>query len=220
MSRAAARLFALYAVASLVPVAVLGVVLVRNEQAAGVTRALAQGRAQAAVILQMAIAPAVGRADLASGISDAERSALQAATSLAIYSGSLAELRLRTFAGDVVFSDDGTNTDPLPSSDPVFTRAARGHVEAAVVADPRDARQQTIRVLQPVIAEANGQATGVLELYLPYAPIADYVRAENRGTYLRLAVGLIVGAYHLYLYWFTDRKPLSLFATTSKKDEP
>ena len=37
-------------------------------------------------------------------------------------------------------------------------------------------------------------------------------------TFASLGVGLIVGVYHLYLYWFTDRKPLSLFATT-KKDE-
>ena len=37
-------------------------------------------------------------------------------------------------------------------------------------------------------------------------------------TFAALAVGLVVGVYHLYLYWFTDRRPLSLFATT-KKDE-
>jgi diguanylate cyclase (GGDEF)-like protein len=189
-SRAGARLFAAYAVASLIPVAVLGVVLVDNERSAGVTRALAQGRAQAAVILQMAIAPAVGRADLSDGISEGEREALQQATSLAIYSGSLTELRLRNFAGDVVFADDGTNTDPLPSSDPAFRRAARGQVQAGVVADPRAPRQKTIRVLQPVVPDVNGQATGVLELYLPYAPIAAFVKAENRDTYLRLALGL------------------------------
>jgi len=37
-------------------------------------------------------------------------------------------------------------------------------------------------------------------------------------TLLSLSVALIVGFYHLYLYWFTDRRPLSLFATT-KRDE-
>jgi hypothetical protein len=38
-------------------------------------------------------------------------------------------------------------------------------------------------------------------------------------TFAALAVALIVGLYHLYLYWFTDRRPLSLFATTRKDDE-
>lgn len=37
-------------------------------------------------------------------------------------------------------------------------------------------------------------------------------------TLLSLIVAVIVGFYHLYLYLFTDKKPLSLFATTSKKD--
>jgi hypothetical protein len=37
-------------------------------------------------------------------------------------------------------------------------------------------------------------------------------------TLLALTIALVVGFYHLYLYWFTDKKPLSLFATT-KRDE-
>jgi hypothetical protein len=37
-------------------------------------------------------------------------------------------------------------------------------------------------------------------------------------TFLSLAVALVVGIYHLYLYFFTDRRPLSLFAT-AKKDQ-
>jgi hypothetical protein len=37
-------------------------------------------------------------------------------------------------------------------------------------------------------------------------------------TFAALGVALVVGVYHLYLYLFTDRRPLSLFATT-RKDE-
>ena len=41
----------------------------------------------------------------------------------------------------------------------------------------------------------------------------------TRKAVLALAiVAIVVGVYHLYLYMFTDKKPLSLFATT-KKDE-
>ena len=35
-------------------------------------------------------------------------------------------------------------------------------------------------------------------------------------TMASLAIALVVGVYHLYLYMFTDRRPLSLFATTKK----
>jgi hypothetical protein len=37
-------------------------------------------------------------------------------------------------------------------------------------------------------------------------------------TFLSLGVALIVGVYHLYLYVFTNKRPLSLFETTSKDD--
>ena len=36
-------------------------------------------------------------------------------------------------------------------------------------------------------------------------------------TFASLMVAIVVGVYHLYLYWFTDKKPLSLFATTKKE---
>ena len=52
--RAGARLFAVYAAASLVPVGVLGAVLMRGYHDDGLNHALDQGRAQAAVIEQMA----------------------------------------------------------------------------------------------------------------------------------------------------------------------
>ena len=37
-------------------------------------------------------------------------------------------------------------------------------------------------------------------------------------TFASLSVALVVGFYHLYLYLFTDKRPLSLFATTRKDD--
>jgi FlaG/FlaF family flagellin (archaellin) len=38
-------------------------------------------------------------------------------------------------------------------------------------------------------------------------------------TMAALLVALVVGVYHLYLYMFTDKRPLSLFATTNKSDD-
>ena len=58
------RLFAAYAGASLIPVVLLGVVLVRDYRREALDSGLAQGRAQAAVIEEMAIAPALTGTDL------------------------------------------------------------------------------------------------------------------------------------------------------------
>ncbi len=203
-SRRGAGLFALYAVASLVPVITLGAVLVRGYHDDGLSHALDQGRAQAAVIEQMAIAPAIGGADLTRGLSRAERDRLSAATDLAIFHGSVVRLRLLAFDGTVSFSDNGSVLGTVPTADPAFRAAAAGRVSARVT-DP-DTDAALIRVLQPVVAESNGQAIGVLEVSLPYDEVAAAVDQDTRGAVRRLAVGL-VGLYAVLalISWWTTR---------------
>jgi diguanylate cyclase len=201
------RLFAAYAAASLVPVALLGVVLVRDYRREALASGLAQGRAQAAVIEEMAIAPALTGADLDHQLTATERERLQNATDLAIFNGSVIRLRLRSFKGRVVFSDNGSTAGALPTSHPAFRAAAVGRTEVAIVQDPDDESSQVIRVLQPVVAKATGQSTGVLELYLPYGTIARHAQAQLRRTYWRLAGGLTaLYAVLALIAWSTTRR--------------
>ncbi len=192
-SRSGSGLFLRYAAASLLPVLLLGLFLVRSDQDAGVERGLSQGRAQAAVIEQMAVSPALQGHDLEAGLSSSEREALQRATDLPIFSGSISRLRLRSFTGRVVFSDDGLNTSPLAGGSPEFRAAAAGRAQVQRVDDTDGGvGGQAIRVLQPVIPAASGQAVGVLEITLPYAPIQRLVRRQLHQTYLLLGAGLAV----------------------------
>ena len=185
----ASRLFAVYSLASLVPLCVLGAVLARGYHQQGVEQGRQQGLAQAAVIEEMAIAPALGGVDLASGLTTGERERLASATDLAIFSGSVTHLRLRSFDGRVPFSDDGSVTGAVAVTDPAFVAATRGRTSADIVTDVDDV--SAIRVLQPVVASSNGRAVGVLEVYLPYAAIAAKVQADTRRTILRLGLGLL-----------------------------
>jgi hypothetical protein len=130
-------LFAFYAAASLVPVTVLGMVLLHGYRRQAVEQGIAQGRAQAEVIEEMAVAPALRGIDLSRGLSTVERDRLQSATDLAIFSGSVARLRLRTFAGPVVFSDDGIDRSSVGTSEPAFRAAINGSTAAVVLKDPR-----------------------------------------------------------------------------------
>src|SRR4051794_8666371 len=132
-SRAGSRLFVVYAVASLVPVLILGVVLSATYRREAHDRALSQGSAQAAVIEQMAIAPVIGKRDLRAGLSGRERDGLLQATQLAVFSESVVRLRVRSFEGRVVFSDDGSTADALPTPDPGFRAAARAGRALATV---------------------------------------------------------------------------------------
>jgi diguanylate cyclase len=201
------RLFAAYAAASLVPVVLLGAVLVRGSQRDALATGLEQGRAQAAVIEEMAIAPALTGADLDQQLTAAERQRLQDATDLAIFHGSVKRLRLRGFRGRVVFSDNGSTAGALPTSHHAFRAAAVGRTDVAIVQDPDGASGQVIRVLQPVVAKATGQSIGVLELYLPYSTIANHVQAQMRRTYWRLAAGLTaLYAVLAFIAWSTTRR--------------
>jgi diguanylate cyclase (GGDEF)-like protein len=203
--RTGSRLFALYAVASLVPVSILGAVLVRGYQEDGLSRGLDQGRAQATVIEQMAIAPALNGADLSAGISSAQRDRLRSATDLAVFRGSVSELHLLSLTGFVVFSDDGNVLGGLPASDPAFQAAVAGRTDVRIV-ERGPQSSVAIRVLQPVIATSIGQIAGVVEVYLPYDAIAAGVQAQTGRTITRLALGL-GGLYAVLalISWWTTR---------------
>ena len=202
--RAGSRLFALYAVASLVPVALLGAVLVNDYRVGGLERGRDQGRAQAAVIAEMAIAPALVGHDLAQGLTDVERARLRAATDRSIYSGSVSHLRLRTFDGGVPFSDDDLALGALPVSDPAFRAAVAGRTDVRIVGGRRST--SSIRVLLPVISASTGQAIAVLEIYLPYEAIASKVQAETNRAITQLGAGLL-GLYGVLalISWWTTR---------------
>ncbi|HWS34270.1 MAG TPA: bifunctional diguanylate cyclase/phosphodiesterase [Actinoplanes sp.] len=205
--RSTSRLFATYAAVSLVPVLVLGLVVSRDYRQDAAEQAQAQGLAQAGVITQMVIAPALNNGasgqDLSRhGLTGEQHDRLRASTSLAVYSGSVRHLRLRGFSGRVIFSDDGASSSGVPVSDPDFQAAARGESRARVMTG----RTRTIRVMQPMIANAAGQSVGVVELYLPYQEIADRLDQQVHSVLRRIAAGL--GSLWLILAllaWVTTR---------------
>src|SRR5215210_1514651 len=213
-ARSGTRLFLAYAACSLVPVLALGAVLVRGNAQDSLERGLAQGRAQAAVVQEMAIAPALHGGDLTVGLTAAERERLQTATDLAIFRGTISRLRIRDFEGTVLFADDAQwNADfavetidvPVPVDDPAFVAAANGATEVALVEGFGES--SAIRVLQPILSDASGRSVGVLELALPYDAVAAEVQAASVRTYWRLCAGLAL----LYLVlggisWSTTRR--------------
>jgi diguanylate cyclase (GGDEF)-like protein len=204
--RGSSRLFAAYAVAGLLPVAALGGVLLRGFQDDAAQEGQDRGKAQAGVIVEMAVAPALDGADLGQGLTTGQRNRLQEATDLALFHGSVIRLRLRSFTGQVVFSDDGSTADGIATGDPAFRAASVGQTAVDVVADAEVPGGQVIRVLQPVVASASGQAIGVLEVYLPYAAIAKHLHDQMLVTLWRLGAGL--GCLYLVLAliaWSTTR---------------
>ncbi|WP_229076097.1 bifunctional diguanylate cyclase/phosphodiesterase [Actinoplanes sp. DH11] len=210
--RNGSRLFATYAAASLVPVVALGALTLHSYREDAAEQGRAQGLAQAAVIAEMAVAPAlsnegyIGSAGLADGLTAEQATSMREATEQAIFRGSVLRLRVRSFTGRVLFSDDGSTTGGVPVADPDFQAATAGESRAEVIGT------EVIRVLQPLVANASGQSVGVLELYLPYATIADRFHSQVSRTWWRIGGGL--AALYLVLAmlaWWTTRS-LSRYA--------
>jgi diguanylate cyclase (GGDEF)-like protein len=193
-TRSVRRLFAVYAVVSLIPVLALGGVLLTLIHRQGVQHGITEGKAKADLIARTSIAPLLSDQDLRSGLTPIERQALARSVSLAVRDRQVLRLRLRTLDGDVIFADDGTTDGP----DDEALDASKGEVVAQLTRlnsddeHARDAGPRVVEVYQPLVAAQSGVRIGVLELYLPYAPIAADTMAGEQAVGLALVGGLFV----------------------------
>src|SRR6266576_169603 len=106
------RLFGRYALATALPIVLLGLGLGRMYQAQMDHRALEQAISEAHALVEAGIEPHLGGRDLTMPLLSAERAGLTATTTPLLDSGSVLRLRLRDSAGHVAFDaahpDDGT----------------------------------------------------------------------------------------------------------------
>jgi diguanylate cyclase (GGDEF)-like protein len=196
------RLFAFYAAITLVPVLVLGIVLGSNFSAQTRQRGLSEGRSEATLVARTAVEPLLDGRPLGLGLSPAEQVGLRRLTDHAIGEGDLLRLRVRDLAGQVVFSDDGSGYGG--KTDDEALDAAHGETVVARTPlndDANDSGKQgvdSVEVYLPLRAGTPRINVGVLEMYLPYAPISRDVSAGLHRLYLDLVLGLAV----LYLALF------------------
>jgi GGDEF domain-containing protein len=103
------------------------------------------------------------------------------------------ELNIYNMAGTVVYSDDhrriGTN-----SRDDSIRRALRGEVVSGFATDTTDhstsGDRRLLEVYVPLQYQGVDAPEGVVELYLPYAPVAAAVQHDVRTLIIALSVGL------------------------------
>jgi diguanylate cyclase (GGDEF)-like protein len=201
--RATARLFAVYAVISLIPIAALGFILAADFRSEAQSRGIDQARSEAQLIAQTAIEPLLDGAPLSAGLTTADRTSMRRLVRQTVDSkgeGTL-RLRLRDQTGHIVFSDDGTGFDD-PVDDEAL-EAAHGEKVAILThlntdATPRHPGPRAVEVYLPLRAGSPARAVGVLELYLSYAPINREVAGLLSTMYRDLIIGL--GALYLTMF--------------------
>ena len=200
--RARVRPFVVYAVISLVPVLALGFVLAKSFRDQARDRGLAQGRAEGVLVGQTAVAPLLGDRPVHRRLTAEEVAALRRLTARTVASGEVLRLRIRNLGAHVVFSDD--NSGFAGPADDEALDAAHGRVVALLTrvnADSNDTGRigtSSVEVYVPLTGQATRRPIAVLELYLPYGPIAHDVTAGLHRMYLALIVGL--GVLYLTLF--------------------
>ena len=190
--RSAVRLFAVYAVVSAVAVVLMGLALATSYRAEAERRGIAEGASEAQIVATTAIEPLLDGQDLRRGLPPDTVQALHALTQ---HSDGITRLRVRDLDGQVVFTDDGSGLKEAPEADAL--EAAEGEVESELThlnADANDSGPigpQVVEVYRPLVAGPDRTRVGVLEIYLPYAPIRADIAVGLHTLYVDLAAGLL-----------------------------
>lgn len=203
------RMFAIYAAASLVMVAGLGLALAASYQSEARHRGVAEGASEALLVAETAVEPILDGRPLADHLSKSETDSFQRLVARSVRSGNVLRLRLRDLSGNVVFSDDGSGFWNKPEDDAVD--AAHGETVAELTHLNSDSNDKgpvgpaAVEVYLPLKAGVPEHRVGVMEVYLPYAPISADVTSGLHKLYGDMAMGLAV----LYLILFALSVSLS-----------
>ncbi len=200
-SHSATRLFVAFAVLSLIPILVLGLVLARSYQSSATARGLVEAQSEADLFAATAVEPILDGSDLRQGLSLlATRRLSQLARDVSA-SGVIPRLRLRDLDGVVIFSGDGSGFSKTPEAEAV--EAAKGERVALMTrlnSDDNDSGPvgaDAVEIYLALRAGIPAHPVGVLELYLPYAPIQRDIDNSAMSLYRNLGVGL--GALYVLL---------------------
>ena len=104
--RSGLRLFAFYVVVTLVPIAVLGLVITRSIRSDLEQQGLDRGHATAEAIAHSAVGPVLSGDTLANGVTREERVALVRVSKPLLQSGDVLRIRVRDRSGRVAFDPD------------------------------------------------------------------------------------------------------------------
>ncbi len=201
-ARSLARLFITYAAITALPVMLLGFVLAANYRSDATQRGIAEGRSEALLVAESAVDPILDGRPLNQGLTPAQRTALNRLVERTVGEHHVLRMRLRDTQGHVVYSDDGSGFKQKPED--AALDAAHGEIFADLTrlnSDSNDtgpAGPKTVEVYLPLTAGSPEHVVGVLEVYLPYAPIALDVNAGLHTLYRDLLLGL--GALYVALF--------------------
>jgi diguanylate cyclase (GGDEF)-like protein len=190
-----------FTVLSTVVVAVLGVALsaVMTSQIAG--RAHASAEEKARVVAVAGIEPYLSHDDL-QGLGPAGLDRIDTLLeSQHLHAAGVRRIKVFSEDARLVYSDSRRQIGSSAADSPTVRTALTGLIASKIV-DGLDHNGQGERMLEvyvPLVASARSEerhtanhVAGVLEVYLPYAPVAEAISADRGRLHLALGVGLLL----------------------------
>jgi diguanylate cyclase (GGDEF)-like protein len=195
-----------FAVISAALTIAVGLVVSQVLSAAIAQRAREQAEWTATVTLRLGVQSQLSRTDLANGFDPTRLATVEAAVRTAQSElqhrssdvGDLDPVRLNimNLAGTIVYSDDHDLIGTHSSSDEL-PEALRGHVVSGFASSADDSSagagaRRLLEVYVPMQFSDADAPEGVMELYLPYAPVAAEIADGVRTLTITLAISLAV----------------------------
>lgn len=194
------RLFAIYAIASLVPVLLLGLGVNRLVRHEIDQRALDEAVSRAQTIADGSIEPTIGSTPVTTSLTPVQRLRLIQSTAGLQGNAAVLRLRIRSAKGAILFDAAHPAARPVLQADDEVQEAAHGgpvrvltNLNADEVAEhggKGDLGPMAVESYVALHAPGTDRVTGVLETYLPYAPFEAAAAGSKRRLNLALMAGL------------------------------
>jgi diguanylate cyclase (GGDEF)-like protein len=189
----ALRLLTIYVAATLVPVVALGFVLVHSYRSEASQRGLTEARSEATTLAGAVVEPKLEGRTLRGVLSPADSADLSAIVNTLIAEKKVLRLRLHDTTGKTVFSNDGSGLND--AIDDEVLDALHGETLSILTRFNSDAEDdgplgpRVVEVYMP-LDQTTPHTLGVLEVYVPYEPIARDIAAGTQRLSWEVGIGL------------------------------
>jgi diguanylate cyclase (GGDEF)-like protein len=184
-----------FSVLSLLVIVALGIGVGRMLQDRIERRALLESTKLAETMTTLGMQPILLPGDLAAGQGDDHLASLDEQLKLRDLD-TLGILRLKVFNADgvIVYSDERSIVGEMHADSPGVRRALAGEVGSKLTHGTFDdgEGQRALEVYVPLRLGGDESPDGVVEIYLPYEPVAAAIAEDSRRLYLLLAGGLLL----------------------------
>ena len=184
-------------VLSILFTAVLGAVLWKTLGNTVNAHLLTTVRSEARLLTDIGIAPSLNGGSLGDGLDAAETAALDHALASLESAPRDVAVRIWSATSDLVYSSPGIeDTGALPPSGGRLSAAVGGGESARIVrATSSDEIEEGDRVLSiyvPIKSDHNVVSDGIVEIRLPYEPLAAQIQEDGNRIALIIAAGLLI----------------------------